>query len=47
MNKQSKLKKYAELFRRNIEQFLAAGVHIHTIIYPVEQEGAVFEFLFE
>lgn len=45
MNKQSKLKKYAELFRRNIKQFLADGVQIRTIIYPVEQDGAVFEFL--
>jgi hypothetical protein len=45
MQKQPKLKKYAELFRRNIRRFLAPGVEVRTTIYPVEQEGAVFEFL--
>lgn len=45
MNKQPKLKKYAELFRRNIQKFLAPGIFVQTTIYPVEQEGAVFEFL--
>lgn len=45
MNKQSKLKKYAELFRRNIQRYLSPGVQVQTVIYPVEQEGAVFEFL--
>lgn len=44
MNKQPKLKKYAELFRRQIRRFLAPGVEVRTTIYPVEQEGAVFEF---
>jgi len=47
MNKRPKLKKYAELFRRNIQRFLAPGVYVKTIIYPVEQEGAVFEFLLD
>ena len=41
MNKQPKLKKYAELFRRNIQKFLAPGIVVQTTIYPVEQEGAV------
>ena len=45
MNKPTKLKKYAELFRRNIQRFLAPGIAVRTTIYPVDQEGAVFEFL--
>lgn len=45
MKKQSKLKKYSEFFKRNIKQFLSPGVSIKTKIYPVEAEGAVFEFL--
>lgn len=45
MNKQPKLKKYTELFRRNIQKFLAPGILVQTTIYPVDQEGAVFEFL--
>jgi hypothetical protein len=45
MNKVPRLKKYAELFRRNLSRFLAPGIHVRTVIYPVEQEGAVFEFL--
>lgn len=46
MQKSTRLKKYVELFKRNINQFLAPGVHIKTTIYPVQGEGAVFEFLF-
>jgi hypothetical protein len=46
MQKSTRLKKYVELFKRNIKQFLAPGVHIKTTIYPVEGSGAVFEFLF-
>jgi len=46
MRKTTRLKKYVELFKRNILSFLAPGVSVKTIIYPVEGEGAVFEFLF-
>lgn len=46
MQKSSKLKKYTELFLRNLEKFLAPGVSIKTKIYPVEAQGAVFEFTF-
>lgn len=46
MKKSTRLKKYVELFKRNIKQFLAPGVEIKTTIYPVEAEGAVFEFIF-
>lgn len=45
MRKTSKLKKYAELFKRNISKFLAPGISVSTVIYPVEQNGAVFEFM--
>jgi hypothetical protein len=46
MKKNTRLKKYAELFQRNISSYLAPGVSMKTVIYPVEEEGAVFEFLF-
>ena len=46
MQKSTRLKKYVELFKRNINQFLAPGVDIKTTIYPVVAEGAVFEFVF-
>jgi len=46
MHKLSRLKKYVELFKRNINQFVSPDVKIKTTIYPVEAEGAVFEFLF-
>jgi hypothetical protein len=45
MKKHTKLKKYSELFKKNIKQFLSPGISIKTKIYPVEAEGAVFEFL--
>ncbi|MFM5508196.1 hypothetical protein ACET6U_04350 [Aeromonas rivipollensis] len=44
MRQSSKLKKYSELFKRNISAFLAPGVSLKTNIYPVESNGAVFEF---
>lgn len=44
MNKHSKLRKYTELFRRYINRFLAPNVQIKTRIFPVNGEGAVFEF---
>lgn len=46
MKKNTRLKKYSELFKRNIEKYLAANVAIKTTIYPVEGPGAVFEFVF-
>ena len=46
MKKTSKLEKYTELFLRNLQKFLAPGVSIKTKIYPVEAQGAVFEFTF-
>ena len=46
MKRSSRLKKYVELFKRNIKQFVAPDVEIKTVIYPVEAEGAVFEFTF-
>ena len=46
MKKSSKLNKYTELFLRKLEKFLAPGVSIKTNIYPVESQGAVFEFIF-
>jgi len=46
MKRSTRLKKYVELFNRNIRHFLAPGVEIRTTIYPVEAEGAVFEFVF-
>ena len=46
MKKSTRLKKYSEIFKRNIHKFLAPGVEIKTTIYPVEAEGAVFEFIF-
>lgn len=45
MKKHTRLKKYSELFKRNIKQYLSPGISIKTKIYPVEAEGAVFEFL--
>ena len=45
MKRKTRLKKYAELFKRNMGKFLAPGISIETVIYPVEKEGAVFEFL--
>lgn len=46
MKKTSKLKKYTELFLKNLQKFLAPGVSIQTKIYPVDAQGAVFEFTF-
>lgn len=46
MKRSTRLKKYVELFKRNINQFLAPDVDIKTTIYPVEAEGAVFAFVF-
>ncbi|MDP5138543.1 hypothetical protein ORJ04_21585 [Rheinheimera baltica] len=46
MKKTTRLQKYVELFRRNIEGYLASNVCIKTTIYPVDSEGAVFEFIF-
>ena len=46
MKKSTQLKKYVELFKKGIRRYLAAGINIKTIIYPVDAEGAVFEFLF-
>lgn len=45
MIKPPRLKKYSELFKRNIERFLSPGISIKTVIYPVREDGAVFEFL--
>jgi len=44
MQKKSKLTKYVELFKRNISKYLVPEININTIIYPVINEGAVFEF---
>ena len=46
MKKTTRLNKYVELFKRNISEYVSPGVKIKTTIYPVEAEGAVFEFLF-
>lgn len=46
MKRTTRLKKYVELFKRNIKQFLAPGISVKTTIYPVEADGAIFEFLF-
>lgn len=45
MKTTTKLNKYVELFKRNIQNFLAPGVQISSVTYPVEKEGAVFVFL--
>jgi hypothetical protein len=45
MTKLPKLKKYADLFRRQLQRFLSPGVDVATVIHPVVQNGAVFEFL--
>lgn len=45
MKKTTRLKKYVDAFKRNINKYLAPGVVIRTTIYPVETQGAVFEFL--
>lgn len=44
MIKTTRLKKYSELFKRNIAKFLTPGVSIKSVIHPVEMGGAVFEF---
>lgn len=44
MNNINQLKLYAELFKKKLNPFLAPGVSIRTTIYPVQSEGAVFEF---
>lgn len=46
MQRKQRLEKYVELFKRNIASYLAPGVAVKTVIYPVEGEGAVFEFFF-
>jgi len=45
MNDINQLKLYAELFKKKLNPFLAPGVSIRTTIYPVQSEGAVFEFI--
>lgn len=45
MKQRPKLKKYVELFKRNISKFLADGVSVKANIYPVSAGGAVLEFL--
>lgn len=44
MKKISKLKKYVELFKRNIRAYLVKGISVKVVMHPVEGEGAVFEF---
>jgi hypothetical protein len=44
MIKESKLKKYVELFTRKIATYLSKDINIKTVIHPVEGEGAIFEF---
>ncbi|EPZ7321232.1 hypothetical protein ACXR5E_003904 [Vibrio mimicus] len=44
MLKQSKLNKYVDLFKRNISNYLAPHVTIKTVVHPVSESGAVFEF---
>jgi hypothetical protein len=44
MIKESKLKKYVELFTRKIATYLSQDISIKTVIHPVESEGAIFEF---
>ncbi len=46
MKKEARLKKYVELFTRNLEKYLSSNITVKTKIYPVEAEGAVFEFFF-
>lgn len=46
MKKSTRLNKYVELFTRNIAKFLAPNVSVKSTIYPVEGQGAVFEFVF-
>ena len=46
MNKSSKLRKYAELFNRYIEKYLAPNISIKATVYPVDGPGAIFEFVF-
>jgi len=46
MKKDTQLKKYVELFKKRISRYLAVGINIKTIIYPVDADGAVFEFQF-
>ncbi|ELN6883957.1 hypothetical protein RZY40_002164 [Vibrio alginolyticus] len=45
MKKHTKLKKYVELFKRSINQYLAKGIDVRSTIYPVESKGAVIEFI--
>ena len=47
MKRTGRLKKYVELFKRHIRQYLAPDICVHATIYPVEAEGAVFEFILE
>ncbi|MGY2463226.1 hypothetical protein [Vreelandella sulfidaeris] len=44
MKKNSRLKKYVELFKRNINAFLVKGIVVRSVAHPVEGDGAVFEF---
>jgi hypothetical protein len=44
MKKSSRLKKYVELFKRNISAFLVKGIAVKSVAHPVEGDGAVFEF---
>jgi hypothetical protein len=46
MKKNSKLKKYTELFNKNIDSYLAKNVSVKTTVYPVDGPGAIFEFIF-
>lgn len=38
MKRTTRLKKYVELFKRNMGNFLAPGISIEAVIYPVEKE---------
>ena len=46
MKKRTRLLKYAELFKRNLEPYLTDNVTVKTTIYPVSAPGAIFEFIF-
>jgi hypothetical protein len=45
MKRTPRLKKYVELFNRHLSRYLAGGVSIKSVVYPVESDGAVFEFI--
>ncbi|MBT1120725.1 hypothetical protein [Stutzerimonas nitrititolerans] len=45
MNNHGKLKKYSDLFRKYMREYLAPGIHVSVVIHPVSGPGAVFEFI--